>query len=316
MLVHSHGPGCDGCARSDLVAQGQGDQSPIINGEAMASDLDTVRVLRALFNDMPRAPQGLTNEETMAWIQQSMTGFEGGELAYTIEHITRNSMLDIVLRLREDGYLQDDAEFDKTVQQISTPEGRKTFMDWCINAQKSVDATSRLLNRAKRSWSDPQPLFSVRPALIERFVSARPTGAGPLYAEFCARDDVREIGVFDAEPGGLHEFPWGFVVETPEGWNIYVAEVWRRGTVGSFDRFLSAWDMELKAPQDGAPATQPTVPDGLLAEIGIGSFASITLQATPDPVLRRWVGEVFIALMLPTMAGRVLDEDFDFPGSW
>jgi hypothetical protein len=32
--------------------------------------------------------------------------------------------------------------------------------------------------------------------------------------------------------------------------------------------------------------------------------------------LRRWVGEVFIALMLPTMAGRVLDEDFDFPGSW
>ena len=26
---------------------------------------------------------------------------------------------------------------------------------WVINAQKSVDATSRLLNRAKRAWSEP-----------------------------------------------------------------------------------------------------------------------------------------------------------------
>jgi hypothetical protein len=300
-------------ATGELVAQGL-----IITGGAMASDLDTVRVLRALFSDMPRAPQGLTSEETMAWIQQSMAGFEGGELAYTIEHITRNSMLDIVLRLREDGYLQDDAEFEKTVEQISTPEGRKTFMDWCINAQKSVDATSRLLNRAKRSWSDPQPLFSVRPELIERFVSARPTGAGPLYAEYCARDDVREIGVFDGEPEALHEFPWGFVVETPHGWHFYLAEVWRRGTVGSFDRFLSAWDMEVQSLKnsDSAPAAGSPVPEGILAEIGIGCFASLTLQGVLDPDLRRWVGEVFIALMLPTMAGRVLDEDFDFPGSW
>jgi hypothetical protein len=283
----------------------------------MASDLDTVRVLRALFNDMPRAPQGLTHEETMAWIQQSMTGFEGGDLAYTIEHITRNSMLDIVLRLREDGYLQVDAEFDKTVEQISTPEGRKTFMDWCINAQKSVDATSRLLNRAKRSWSDPQPLFSVHPEAIERFASAQPTGPGPLYAEYCAREDVREIGVFDTEPDAIHEFPWGFITEGPEGWNIYVAEAWRRGTVGSFERFLSAWALETQPGHDGHAATaSAAAPPGLTAEIGIASFASLTLQGTPDPELRRWVGEVFIALMLPTMAGRVLDEDFDFPGSW
>jgi hypothetical protein len=281
----------------------------------MASDLDTVRVLRALFNDMPRAPQGLTHEETMAWIQQSMTGYEGGELAYTIEHITRNSMLDIVLRLREDGYLQDDAEFDKTVEQISTPEGRKTFMDWCINAQKSVDATSRLLNRAKRSWSDPQPLFSVHPEAIERFSRAQSTGPGPLYTEFCAREDVREIGVFDTESGCVHEFPWGFVTEGPEGWNIYLAEVWRRGTVGSFDRFLRAWALETTDTQGGTQSTV-AVPPGLSAEIGIASFASLTLLGTPEPGLRRWVGEVFIALMLPAMAGRVLDEDFDFPDSW
>ena len=39
----------------------------------MASDLDTVRVLRALFNDMPRAPQGLSHEETMAWVQAVTT---------------------------------------------------------------------------------------------------------------------------------------------------------------------------------------------------------------------------------------------------
>ena len=68
----------------------------------MVSDLDTVRVLRALFNDMPKAPQGLSHEETMAWVQRSMADFEGGDMAYMIEHITRSSMLDIVLRLRED----------------------------------------------------------------------------------------------------------------------------------------------------------------------------------------------------------------------
>ena len=74
----------------------------------MASDLDTVRVLKALFHDIPRAPEGLGHEETMAWIQRSMQDFPGGDLAYTLEHVTRNSMLDIVLRLREDGHLQDD----------------------------------------------------------------------------------------------------------------------------------------------------------------------------------------------------------------
>ena len=52
-----------------------------------ASDLDTVKALRALFNDMPRAPQGLSHQETMAWIQRSMTlvvrgtGSDGSSLA-------------------------------------------------------------------------------------------------------------------------------------------------------------------------------------------------------------------------------------------
>ena len=79
----------------------------------MASDLDTVRVLRALFNDMPRAPQGLSPEETLAWVQRSMDDFDGGDMAYMLEHITRSSMLDIVLRLREDGYLKDDIAFEE-----------------------------------------------------------------------------------------------------------------------------------------------------------------------------------------------------------
>lgn len=103
----------------------------------MASDLDTVKALRALFNDMPRAPQGLSHQETMAWIQRSMTDFEGGEMAYTLEHITRNAMLDIVLRFREDGHLKDDRAFDATLEQLATPEGRKTFMDQCIQAQRA-----------------------------------------------------------------------------------------------------------------------------------------------------------------------------------
>lgn len=283
----------------------------------MASDLDTVRVLRALFNDMPRAPQGLSHEETMAWIQHSMTDFEGGEMAYMIEHITRNSMLDIVLRLREDGHLRDDARFEETLAQLSTPDGRKTFMDWCIQAQKSVDATARLLNRAKPSWSDPQPLFQADPAEIRRFVSADPSGPGPLFAEFAAREDVREIGVFDAGPARVHEFAWGFVTEEPGTWNIYVAEVWRRGTVGYFDRFLSAWRMETMPPP-GSGLGAPSVPVGLAGDVGIGSFSSLTLQgdtSTGEDAVRRWVGEVFIAHMLPVMAGRALDDNYDFPAS-
>lgn len=279
----------------------------------MASDLDTVRVLRALYNDMPKAPQGLSHEETMAWVQQSMADFEGGDMAYMIEHITRSSMLDIVLRLREDGYLKDDAAFTDTVNLISTPEGRKNFMDRCIQAQKSADATSRLIHRAKRSWSDPLPLFSSDPGMLERFVRGELSGPGPLFAEYKAREDVNEIGVFAQAPDGIHEFSWGFVVEDQGAWIFYIADVWRKGTVGSFDRFLSAWQQSI-----GAASAEglPPVPMGLLMEDGISTFSSMTLQAAgpmSNPALRRWVGEVFIDRMLPTMAARVVDAQYDFP---
>lgn len=293
----------------------------------MASDLDTVRVLRALFNDMPRAPQGLSQEETMAWVQQSMTEYEGGDMAYMIEHITRNSMLDIVLRLREDGYLKDDTSFAETLDLLATPAGRKSFMDRCIQAQKSADATSRLINRAKREWTDPLPLFSSDPGMVARFVRGELSGPGPLYAEFKARDDVREIGVFEQAPDGIHEFSWGFVVEDDGAWLFYIADVWRRGTVGSFERFHSAWR---QATTTGAVATavggggdeghQPEfsrlVPPGLQMDDGISTFSGIALQTTRpmcDSEIRRWIGEVFIDHMLPTMAARVVDPQYDFP---
>lgn len=281
----------------------------------MASELDTVRVLRALFNDMPQAPQGLTNPETMAWIQQSMSTFEGGEMAYTIEHITRNAMLDLVLRMREDGPYRDDTAFDQVIEQIATPEGRKQFMDWCIQARKSVDATARLLNRSKPAWSEPGPFFTADPDEVERFVAGDASGPGSMFAEFAARDDVRGVEVFEQVPGRIFEFDWGFVTEEPGVWSVYVAEAWRRGSVGYFERFLSGWLLETGA----APATgavPPPVPFGLEAGHGIETFSALRLLTAgdmADPALRRWLGEVFISLMLPAMAGRALDEDYDFP---
>jgi hypothetical protein len=287
----------------------------------MASDLDTVRVMRALFNDIPRAPQGLSHEETMAWIQKSMQDFPGGDLAYTIEHVTRNSMLDIVLRLREDGHLQDDVQFESTLLQLSNDEGRKQFMDWCINAQKSVDATSRLLNRAKPAWTEPTPLFSMAPEQVRRFVAAEPTGPGALFAEFAAREEVIQLELFtQGPPASVYEFDWGFVVEEPGMvWNVYVAEVWRAGTVGSFDRFIGAWRLET-APVPGSNVRPPHVPAGLTLELGIAAFASLALHGgSGEPASaseRKWVGEVFLAHMLPAMAGRVLDPNYDFPSNW
>lgn len=281
----------------------------------MASDLDTVRVLRALFNDMPRAPQGLSGLALMAWIQSSMTDYEGGEMAYMVEHITRNSMLDIVLHLRESGHLKDDAAFDETVALISTEEGRRTFRDRCINAQKTVDATERLLKRARRSLPAEQALFVADPHDIERFVNGVASGPGPLFAEFAAREDVREIGVFDQMPGEVHEFAWGFVVELPGAWNVYVAEVWRQGTVGFFDRFLDAWKLEAARPLDDA-AQAPPIPDGLLVDDGIGSFSSLSFElesgASVLPV-RQWLGETFMGRLLPRMAAKALDDTHDFP---
>lgn len=281
----------------------------------MASDLDTVRVLRALFNDLPRPPQGLTEGETMAWMQQAMQEFEGGEMAYTIEHITRNSIVDIVLRLREDGHLRDDAAFENTLQQVSTPEGRKTFMDWCIQAQKSSDATSRLLNRAKRSLMDPSPRFSVSVGDVQRFIDGAVTGPGPLLAEYLSRPDVRGIGVYEEPPGQVYEFDWGFIVEEPAAWHVYVAEAWRKGSVGYFERFLQAWHMEVAAVPEGS-IPGPLVPEALSVEPGIGSFSSLTLISTVHPLpegVRQWVGEVFLGQMLGAMAGRALEDDYDFP---
>lgn len=281
----------------------------------MASDLDTVRVLRALFNDMPRAPQGLSGLELMAWIKSSMTDYEGGEMAYMIEHITRNSMLDIVLHMRESGHLQDDAAFDETVALISTEEGRRTFRDRCINAQKTVDATERLLKRARGFPRLEQAAFVADPQEIERFVHGQATGAGPLYAEYAAREEVREIGVFDQAPERVFEFAWGFVVEHRGAWNVYVAEAWRRGTVGYFDRFFNAWKLEAATPLDDAGAP-PELPVGLLVDDGIASFSSLSFEATDSghaPELRRWIGETFVGRMLPRMAARALDDTYDFP---
>lgn len=287
----------------------------------MASDLDTVRVMRALFNDIPRAPQGLSHEETMAWISKSMQDFPGGETAYTIEHVTRNSLLDIVLRLREDGYLRDDEQFEATLTQIANDEGRQQFMTWCINAQKSVDATARLLNRAKPAWTEPAPLFSVNPAHIQRFVAAEPTGPGPLFTEFAARDDVHHVDPFsEGMPERIYEFDWGFVTEDPGTvWHVYVADVWRDGTVGSFDRFMGAWRLETAAVP-GSSVRPPHIPAGMSVDMGIARFASLALHGgSGDPASateRKWVGEVFLAHMLPAMAGRVLDRNYDFPSAW
>lgn len=281
----------------------------------MASDLDTVRVLRALFHDLPRAPQGLSEGETLAWVQQAMQEFEGGEVAYTVEHITRNSMVDIVLRLREEGHLRDDAAFETTLKQVSTPDGRQTFMDWCIQAQKSSDATSRLLNRAKRSLMDPPPRFAVSAEDAHRFVQGPPSGPGPLFAEYRRRADVQAIGLYETVPDSVHEFDWGFIVEEPAAWHVYVAEAWRKGTVGYFERFLQAWHMEVGAAANpDAPTVQ--VPAALSVEPGIGSYSSITLIAGVQPLpdeLRRWLGDVFLSQMLGAMAGRALEDDYDFP---
>jgi len=281
----------------------------------MASDIDTVRVLRAIFSDMPRAPQGLSPMETAEWIQRAMSDFEGGDMAYTIEHITRSSMVDIVLRLREDGHLRDDRAFEDLLQQLEQPEGRQAFMDWCIQAQKSVDATSRLLNRAKRSLTEPEPLFQMDLEAMRRFVAGQATGPGPLYAEFVARDDVRQVGVFEATPAVLHEFGWGFVVEDDSGFHIYVAQAWRGGSVGSFERFMNAWRQETMQIADSGVAPVP-VPFEITPDVGIARFASFILYAGGPPVtetVRRWVGEVFLSQMLPVMAARATDPDYDFP---
>ena len=244
-----------------------------------------------------------------------MADFEGGDLAYSIEHTTRSSMLDLILRLREDGYLQEDAAFDKLLVQVATPEGRQTFMNWCIHAQKNADATARLLNRVKPAWREPAPIYLADVQDIRRFVAGSASGPGPLFAEYAARPDVCEIGVFDHPPETVFEFPWGFVTESEGGWVIYVAEVWRHGTVGSFERFLSAWQLETAVRAD-RPKPTSFVPGGLSAEVGITRFASLILLAPDTAALRPWVGEVFLAHMLPAMAARVLDPNYDFPDAW
>jgi hypothetical protein len=138
---------------------------------------------------------------------------------------------------------------------------------------------------------------------------------GPLFTEYAGRDDVRGVGVFEQEPERVHEFDWGFVTKEPGAWSFYVAEAWRRGTVGYFERFLSAWLLETGAsPATGA--VPPPVPFGLEAGHGIETFSALRLLTESDmadPVLRHWLGDVFISLMLPAMAGRALDPDYDFP---
>lgn len=282
----------------------------------MASELDTVKALRALFHDMPKAPPGLPPLETMDWIRRSMGDFDGGDIAYALEHITRSSMLDLLLRFREDGHLQDDKAFETTLKALATPEGRQVFMDQCIRAQKSVDAADRLIKRAKRPMADPDPLFGFDADDIQRFVAEQASGPGPMFAEFSMRDDVQQLQVLDHEPEAVYEFAWGFVTEDSGSWNVYIAEVWRKGTVGYFHRFMSAWKLELSTQPDGKVISPPPLPAGLSLDDGIGRFCALTLDGGPylkEPAVRRWMGETFLARILPYMAGRAADDDYDFP---
>ena len=89
--------------------------------------------------------------------------------------------------------------------------------------------------------------------------------------------------------------------------------------VPRFARFLGAWRLETTAVP-GRQVRPPHVPAGFSFEIGIENFASLSLQTIGDPTAavaeRQWLGEVFIAHMLPAMAGRVLDLDYDFSSNW
>jgi len=87
----------------------------------MASELDTVKALLRWYQALRKAPPGLPPQETMAWIQRSMSDFAGGDVAYALEHITRSAMLDIVLRFREDGHLKDDKAFEATLRDLGMP---------------------------------------------------------------------------------------------------------------------------------------------------------------------------------------------------
>jgi hypothetical protein len=283
------------------------------SGEHMASDFDTVRVLRALFNDMPRAPQGLSPPEMMAWIRNAMAGFEGGETAYMIEHITRNAMLDTVLRLREEGYLQDDIAFEDTLRQIATVEGRVAFMDRCIQAQKTAEATRKLLTRAKRSWAEVRSPVRSQPEDIQRLVDGDPTGPGPLFEEFRQRQDVRAVDVLPDPLPAVYEFEWGFLTEEGSTWNVYIAEVWRRGTLGFFEHFIEAWEAQTCTPAHGISWR---VPDGLEVAPGVAAFSCLTLHSSlhpADEATRQWLGDDFVAGLLPELTRRALDEHGDPP---
>ena len=184
-----------------------------------------------------------------------------------------------------------------------------------LMAQDSRPAPA-ILTEESYAYLGSEPLDASR-YTSEEFAKLEREKMWPYVWQFAAREEVREIGVFDQAPVQVHEFAWGFVVEQQSAWNVYVAEVWRQGTVGYFDRFLSAWKLEATSPLDDAGAA-PDVPAGLLVDDGISSFSSLSFELEPGsslPQVRRWLGETFIGRMLPRMAARVLDDSHDFPAS-
>jgi hypothetical protein len=76
---------------------------------------------------------------------------------------------------------------------------------------------------------------------------------------------------------------------------------------------LGAWRLETTHALPEGQLRAPHVPPGLTEDLGITRFTALTLHTNDDPAVRRWVGEVFITHMLPVMAARALDENYDFP---
>ena len=86
--------------------------------------------------------------------------------------------------------------------------------------------------------------------------------------------------VLEETPPQVYEFSWGFVTEASSVWNVYVAEVWRRGSV------VTSWLLDLSAdalvadPQLGSYS-------GSVSDSGEGRWTidAAVEQAVPVPVL-------------------------------
>lgn len=283
-----------------------------------STDEELNRLSEALFHDKPKTDYlDLPPDEAMKMALKEMESFPGGHTAYTVDHVTKTAILNMIMNSRRAGQLSDE-DFDDLVDEVRTAQGRKNLLD---RVERAYAMERKIAGQKASTKTSPAPHFRSTNTELDGFKFGVPKKNGSMVGQFIAMDSVEDYVKDQVTRSPAFEFSWGFIKSSNNNtiWDFYVKDVWESGTENFFDRFLTAWK------NDGEPELEKARMKSdnnffISMDDGISNFSCISLACLGDEHsvsrARKWISDEFIARIFPVMVAKVLDLNYKFAEDW